>query len=233
VIELSSPDGAGAGKSTVAKSAVELSAAEKRVAVIVLAYNNDWTSWTGAQLYEGALRVQLGKRYARLFVARGKKLSVSKVQGALRAALATGRRVDFMTNTHSSERAIKLNKDLWVTPRDLIRPVLDETGSVGQLDFAANFGCYSDHQAQEWAGLGFRSYVGHEGVSAGVAAMTTFLKQWVKQCDTLTKSVADTNRILTRLFTKNLIYKALYRALGEDKYTVVMLSYGENQSFCE
>jgi hypothetical protein len=220
-------------------SIFDKAATPRRVAVIVLAYNDDWVSRTGVRLYESAVRGQLAKRYARLFVARHRKLDAAMVRRALKAALATGGKVDFMTNTHSSHRYVHLSGRHSATPAEMIRPVLDEAGGEAgararaQLDFAANFGCDSDAQAKEWLELGFRSYVGHNSVSAGALSMSAFLKRWVQQCKDVTTAVAEANRHLLKTLGDNPVGRPIFDGMAGGRYKTLMVAFGENQSFCQ
>ncbi len=212
---------------------LELESSSPRVAVIVLAYNDDWTSYAGEWLFDGYLRALMGKRYSTLFVARGKGLSVEEVRGAFRAAQGTGLLIDVMTSTHSDSSRIQLRSGLRVRPEDLFSPLLDEE-TRQRLDLAANFGCDSDGQVGQFANLGFKSYVFHEGISVGAVAMRAFLKRWLRRCDDMLTAIEWTNGHLHRMFTRNPIAKLIYRKLSnEDEYTAVLRGWGENRDLCD
>lgn len=212
---------------------LDLGSASPRVAVIVLAYNDHWTDYAGEWLFDGYLRALMGRRYCKLFVARGKGLSVEDVRGAFRAAQATGLLIDVMTSTHSDSSRIQLRSGLRVRPDGLLAPLLNEE-TRQRLDLAANFGCDSDGQVGQFSSLGFKSYVFHEGISVGAVAMRVFLKRWLRRCDDMLTAIDWTNGHLHRMFTRNPIAKLIFRKLSnEDEYTAVMRGWGENRDLCD
>ena len=208
-----------------------------RVGVVVLAYNDNWTSYAGEWLYDKYLRLSLGKRYSTLYISRGTKkgLSAEDIQAAFRTAMESGHAIDFMTSTHSDGSTIKLKDGLSVRPEDLLSPVIaEDSSSQDRLEFAANFGCESEGQSDQFERLGFRSYVGHSGISSGAVAMREFLSFWVRKCGTLRQATDDTNAWLSRLFAPGSVALWIYKKLsGESEYSAVLLSFGQDQTFCD
>lgn len=212
---------------------LDLGSDAPRVGVIVLAYNDDWSSHLGEWIYEGYLRGLMKKRYSKLFVARGKGLTADEVRGAFAAARDTGLLVDFMTSTHSDRSKIQLGRGVRIRPDELLSPLVDPA-TRERLDLAANFGCNSDGQIPQFEALGFRSYVSHEGISVGAVAMRDFLRRWLRRCDDMQSAIEWTNRHLHRMFTRNPFAILIYRKLsGEDEYTAVMKGWGENRDLCD
>ena len=207
-----------------------------RVGVMVFSYNDNWGSYLGEWLYDKYMRMFLGRRYSKIYISRAtsRGLSAEDIQAAFRTAMKSGSEIDFMTSTHSDSSTIRLTSELSVRPEDLLSPVLaeDETAR-DRLSFAGNFGCHSEAQSGQFANLGFRSYVGHSGISAGALAMREYLRQWVKKCGSVREAAVATNDRLDRLFSHKLplwIYKKLS---GQSEYTAVLQSFGDDQEFCD
>jgi len=216
---------------------LRLNPAAERVGVIVLAYNDDWTSYAGEWIYDKYLRLYMGKRYQALYISRGTKkgLTAEDIQAAFRAAMATGAGIDFMTSTHSTSSTIQLQAGVSVRPEDLLAPVLaDEPGAADRLELAANFGCDSVPQVAQFERLGFRTYVGHEGISAGAVTMREFLKRWVKKCLTVHDASSETNTRISRFFKEGSLWLWIYTKItGLESYDASLVSSGDDLAFCE
>ena len=80
--------------------------------------------------------------------------------------------------------------------------------------------------------MGFKTYLGHEGISVGAIAMRSFLRQWLKKCNDIETAVANTNTNLNELFD-NSIGKWLFQIVsGEDAYLAVLNHFGANEDLC-
>ena len=117
---------------------------------------------------------------------------------------------------------------------DLLAPVLEADGGMARLELAANFGCESEGQLRQFENLGFRSFVGHQGISVGAVAMQDFLRNWLSRCKRLDRSVHDTNRTLDHFFATSPFAKLIFTLLSnENEYTAVMKSFGDNLEACD
>ncbi|MCC7440501.1 MAG: hypothetical protein IT285_02645 [Bdellovibrionales bacterium] len=199
-----------------------------RVAVVVLSYNGDAASHAGELFFEGMLG-RMRRKYSELFVLRGAATSAQEIQAAMADALATGKIVDFLSNSHSNTTHLQYD-GFRGTPSELLQPAL-WNADPDQLGLAANFGCLSAPQANEFHSLGFKSYIGHDNVSIGAQAMLEFLDHWM-HCLPLYETVKRTNHAL-QSFYGQAPQKALWQLLASQaSYETELVSSGENQQLC-
>ncbi len=214
-----------------------VSAKANRVAVVVLSYEDRWLSYEGEKVAATYFKRELSRRYRKVFFAMGRNLDQDLVRSKLRQALATGGIVDLFFSAHSGPEGVLLAPDgEYASAVEMIRPVVEEEpeAAAKRLGIVFNFGCNNTEERDGFGELGFRSFAGHKGTSAGAVAFKTFLKPWL-ECQDLSRSVAWTDKTLRASFKRNAMLKALFPRFSpkDPVYNARFLAWGEEANLCK